>query len=137
MMKPSMLDVYRIPVFLLILLLHVLGLGGCAETPTRHLVSDVAMIRVGDTSREEVVQLMGEPDAKRMLTEDTEEWVYYEEDRSVLQSAPFVGGVFGSNGYSMVLVTFAGKIVKTCHYRGYDEGEFGWQDDYSWQEIKK
>lgn len=132
-----MLKSFRFLLLLLPLLLPVLGLGGCSGTPTRHLASDVAMIKAGDTSRDEVLKLMGEPDSKRMLNADTEEWVYYEESRSTLQGTPLVGDAFDSDGYSMVSITFEKDIVKTCHYRGYDEDEFDWQDDYFWQEIKK
>jgi hypothetical protein len=132
-----MLKSLRLLFLLFSLLPFVLGLGGCSGTPTRHLASDVAMIKAGDTSRDEVLKLMGEPDAKRMLTPDTEEWAYYEESRSALQETPFMGDAFDPNGYTMVLITFTGNIVETCNYRGYDEGEFDWQDDYSWQEIKK
>lgn len=120
-----------------VLLLPILGLGGCSSVPTRHLVSDVAMIKAGDTSRQELLDLMGEPDSKRMLDADTEEWIYYQEDRATLQDTPLIGDVFDPDGYSMVMITFSGDVVKTCRYRGHDEDEFDWQGDYSWQEIEK
>jgi len=28
-------------------------------------------------------------------------------------------------------------MVTTCNYRGFDDDEFDWQDDYSWQETEK
>jgi len=95
------------------------------------------MIKTGQTSRQDVVALMGDPDSKRMVSPETEEWVYYEEDRATLQDAPLVGGAFDSNGYNMVVMTFSGNTVRSCRYRGYDEDEFDWQDDYSWQETEK
>ena len=120
-----------------LLLLLVFGLSGCSGTPTRHLVSDVAMIKAGDTNKEEVLRLMGDPDSKRKLNDTTEEWVYYEEDRSVMQDAPLVGGVFDANGYNMVTISFESEIVKTCRYRGHEDDEFDWQDDCTWQETDK
>ncbi len=125
------------PLFYSGIMLLTLFLAGCSGTPTRHLVSDVCMIKVGETDRQEVLDLMGEPDTKRMVTKETEEWVYYEEDPTFMQSVPLVGGAFDSNGYNMVVITLSGDIVASCRYSGYDEDEFDWQDDYSWQETEK
>ena len=125
------------PFFLTTLLFTVLCMAACSGTPTRHLVSDVCMIKAGHTSRQEVVQLMGEPDTKRMLGSDTEEWVYYEEAKGTMQQAPLVGGAFDPDGYNMVVITITGNTVTTCRYSGFEEDEFDWQDDYSWQEIEK
>ncbi len=119
------------------ILLLILFIAGCSGAPTRHLVSDVCMIKSGQTSRQDVLQLMGEPNSKRMLSSDTEEWVYYEEARAMVQDTPLVGGAFDPDGYSMVVVTFLGNTVATCRYSGFEDDEFEWQDDYSWQEIEK
>ncbi len=132
-----MLNSFRPVLLLFVLLFFIQGLSGCSTTPVRHLVSDVAMISAGSTSRAEVLKLMGDPDSKRMLNTDTEEWIYYEEKAAILDGTPLLKGVFDPNGYDMVSITFSGDIVKTCHYRGNDDDEFDWQDDYSWQEIKK
>jgi len=120
-----------------VLLLLVCSLSGCSGAPTRHLVSDVAMIKAGDTNKKEVLRLMGDPDSKRKLSDTIEEWVYYEEDRAMMQDTPLVGDVFDAYGYTMVMISFEGEIVKTCHYRGHEDDEFDWQDDYHWQEIEK
>lgn len=131
-----MLNLFRPLSFITILLLALLQVG-CSGTPTRHLVSDVCMITSGQTTRQEVLKLMGEPDSKRMVTPKIEEWVYYEEDRALLQDTPLVGGAFNANGYNMVVITFSENRVVTCRYSGYEEDEFDWQDDYSWQETEK
>jgi hypothetical protein len=130
-----MLNNFRI--FYISMLFLGLFLSGCSGTPTRHLVSDVCMIQDGKTSREEVLKLMGDPDSKRMVSAQIEEWVYYDESPTTLQSTPFVGGLFDPNGYNMVVITLSGDIVKHCRYSGYDDDEFDWRDDYSWQEIEK
>ncbi|HID69130.1 MAG TPA: hypothetical protein EYP35_01405 [Desulfobacterales bacterium] len=132
-----MLKAFR-PFYLLITLLFLMLLaGGCSKTPVRHLVSDACMVSVGHTTRKEVLKLMGDPDAKRMINPTTEEWVYYEEARSSLQDAPLVGDMFDPDGYQMLVMTLSGDIVKTCRYSGFEADEFKWKDDYSWQEIKK
>ena len=131
-----MLNTFR-PLVVLSALFLALLMAGCSGTPTRHLVSDVCMIKTGETSREDVLKLMGEPDSKRMVTPEIEEWVYYEESRATLQNTPLVGGMFDPDGYNMVVITFSGDTVATCRYHGYEDDEFDWQDDYSWQEIEK
>jgi len=131
-----MLNSFR-PLFFANLLFLALFIAGCSGTPTRHLVSDVAMIIVGQTTRDEVLELMGDPDSKRMVSPGVEEWIYYEESRTALQNAPYVGGVFDPDGYDMVAITLAGDTVKLCRYSGYDDDEFDWLDDYSWQETEK
>lgn len=131
-----MLNIFR-PLFFFTILFLALSMAGCSNTPTRHLVSDVCMIKTNQTSRQEVLKLMGDPDSKRMLSPDTEEWVYYEEARAMMQDAPLVGGAFDPAGYNMVVITFSGNTVATCRYSGFEDDEFEWQDDYSWQEIEK
>ncbi len=132
-----MLTAFR-PLFLLITLLFLTLLtGGCSHAPVRHLASDACMVRSGHTTRKEVLKLMGDPDTKRMINQSTEEWVYYEEERSTLQNAPLVGDMFDSNGYQMLVLTLSGDIVTTCRYSGFETDEFKWKDDYSWEEIKK
>lgn len=126
------------PLFLyLTLFCATLFISGCSNTPVRHLVSDACMVSVGHTTRQEVLKLMGDPDAKRMINSATEEWVYYEEERSALQDTPLVGDMFDPEGYQMLLLTLSGDVVKTCRYSGFEADEFKWKDDYSWQEIKK
>ncbi len=131
-----MLNTLR-PFVVLSVFFLALSMAGCAATPTRHLVSDVSMIKTGETTREEVLKLMGDPDSKRMVTPETEEWVYYEESLATLQKTPLVGGMFDPDGYNRVVITLFGDRVATCHYSGYEDDEFDWQDDYSWQEIEK
>ena len=131
-----MLNTFR-PLFVLSVALLALSMAGCSGTPTRHLASDVSMIKVGQTSRQDVLQLMGDPDSKRMVSDDTEEWVYYEEARATMQDTPLVGGAFDPDGYSMVVITLSGNTVTTCRYSGFEDDEFDWQDDYSWQETEE
>ncbi len=131
-----MLNTFR-PLFVLSVALLALFLAGCSTTPTRHLVSDVCMIKAGQTSRQDVLALMGDPDSKRMISADTEEWVYYEEARATMQDAPLVGGAFDPDGYNMVVITLSGNTVATCRYSGFEDDEFDWQDDYSWQETEE
>jgi len=84
---------------LLTTVLLCLAMSGCYNQPVRHLGSDVGLIKAGETTRQEVLSLLGDPDSTRMVSATTEEWTYQEEDKSLLQQTPVVGGgVFRQRG---------------------------------------
>ena len=115
--------------------LLLLVMSGCYSHPVRHLTSDIGLIKAGETSRREAISLLGEPDSTRMVSATTEEWIYYEEDKSLLQKTPGVGGMFSAKGYKTVILTLEGDIVTASRYGAYNKNELDWQDDYTWQEI--
>lgn len=129
-----MMPVSKILYLSLLMGLVLLG-SGCSGTPRRNLVSDVCMLKTGQSSRQDVLAIMGVPDTKRRVKAGLEEWVYYEEDRAVLQDTPMLGQLFLANGYNKVIVTLQGDTVEAASYSGYQKDEFDWQDDYSWQET--
>jgi hypothetical protein len=112
-----------------------LVMSGCHNHPVRHLASDVGLIKTGETTRQEALSLLGDPDSTRMISATTEEWIYHEEDKSLLQQTPVVGGAFSSKGYKTVVLTLNGDIVTASRYGDYKKGEFNWRDDYKWQKI--
>jgi len=113
----------------------LLVIPGCYNHPVRHLTSDIGLVKVGETSRHEVISLLGEPDSTRMVSTTIEEWTYYEEDKSLWQKTPGVGGMFSPKGYKTVVLILEGDIVKAARYGAYDKKELDWQDDYTWQEF--
>ena len=120
---------------LLITVLLCLAMAGCYNHPVRHLGSDVGLIKAGETTRQEVLSLLGDPDSTRMVSATTEEWMYQEEDKSLLQQAPVVGGAFSAKGVKTVVLTLNGDIVTAARYGDYSKGEFDWKDDCKWQKI--
>ncbi|MBW6520626.1 MAG: hypothetical protein K0A99_06390 [Desulfoarculaceae bacterium] len=120
---------------LLTAVLLLMVIPGCYSHPVRHLTSDIGLVKVGVTSRQEVISLLGEPDSTRMVSATTEEWTYYQEDKSLLQKTPGVGSMFSAKGYKTVVLTLEGDIVTATRYGAYDKDELDWQDDYTWQEI--
>lgn len=110
---------------------------GCSTYPVRHLASDAGLIKVGKSNRDEVLTFLGEPDSQRMVAADTEQWVYFEEKKSVMQKTPLVGKAFNPDGYGMILITFKKDLVVDCRYTSYNKDEFGWAGDHSWQEKKE
>jgi hypothetical protein len=123
--------------FCVLLLVTGFFFTGCSTAPVRHLASDAGLIKTGKTTRDEVLTFLGEPDSQRMVEADTEQWVYFEEKKSMMQKTPVVGKVFNPNGYGMVLITFNKDLVVGCKYTSYDKDEFGWAGDYSWQDKKE
>jgi len=122
----------RIPT-LVVLVMFVL-LTGCYNKSIRHLASDASLIKVGSSTRNDVLTYLGEPDGQRLLADGREEWVFLEEKPSDLQRTPVVGGFFSGNGYDKIFIVLQNDIVQSCQFREYNEDEFDWADDYSWQE---
>jgi hypothetical protein len=112
-------------------------LAGCGTYPVRHLASDISLITVGKSNRDEVLSYLGEPDSQQMVAADTEQWVYFEEKKSLMQKTPLVGKAFNPDGYGMILITIKNNLVTGCRYTDYDKDEFGWARDYSWQDKKE
>ncbi len=123
-----------IPVLLLILLAV---LTGCYNKPVRHLASDASLIKVGSSSRNDVLTYLGEPDKQRTHPDGRVEWVYTEEKPSGYQRMPLVGGFFSGDGYDKIYVIFKDDVVQSCQFREFDDDEFDWADDYSWQETEE
>jgi len=120
---------------LLAAVLLFMALPGCYNHSVRHLTSDVGLIKTGETTRQEALALLGEPDSTRMVSATTEEWAYHEEETSLLQKAPLVGGAFSPQGYKTVVLTLKGDIVTAARFVAYDKDEFDWKDDYKWKDI--
>ncbi len=92
-------------------------MGGCADHPVRHLSSDVSMIKVGQSTRNDVQTYLGEPDDKQMVSNGRELWIYQEEQRSTLQNMYLIGGLFSGHGYSSIVITLEGDRVVDSEYR--------------------
>ncbi len=118
-----------------IVLFAVLSLTGCYSKSMRHLASDVALITIGESVRNDVLTYLGEPDKQNKRDGDTEEWIYVEEKITTLQRIPMIGVFFSNNGYQKITVILHNNVVQSCQYREFDKDELEWADDYSWQEI--
>ena len=120
---------------LLTAVLLLMVISGCHNHPVRHLASDVGLIKAGETTRREVISLLGDPNSTRMVSATTEEWTYQEEDKSLLQQAPVVGGAFSAKGYKTIVLTLEGDKVVHARYGAYDKDEFNWKNEFDWQKI--
>ncbi len=123
--------------FTLPLLLFMLLGSGCYDQPVQHLASDAALIKTGKSTKKDVLLLLGEPRAQQLVGNGVEEWVYYEEEMSLMQRTPLVGGLFDPKGYTMIKVVFENDLVTSCDYSGYETGEAEWAGDRNWQKESK
>ncbi|MCF6290479.1 MAG: hypothetical protein L3J03_05745 [Desulfobacterales bacterium] len=100
--------------------------GGCSfhHEPVRHLASDAALIVPGQTSKQEVLAYLGEPDERRQAENGEEVWIYVQVTESFLRKAPYIGKRLGSEEYNVMNISFAGNIVTSCVYRLFNEEEY-------------
>lgn len=107
--------------WILFFVLAVLTLPGCLyRTEVRHLSSDVGLIVQGQSTKQEVLVYLGDPDEKRVLP-GGEEWIYSEVHPSLMRKTPYIGSRLGSEEQETAIVTFEGDVVRTCVYRVADE----------------
>ena len=118
-------------------MLMSLVVAGCYNKPVRHLASDAALIKPGESTREDVLTFLGEPDEQEILGEGIEKWVFREYESSMLKGAPVVGKYFGAPDYGTVTVILKNNIVAKCLYGAYDDEDLDWADDFGWQESPK
>ena len=110
------------------------SLAGCYIKPVRHLASDAALLKVGESTREDVVIFLGEPDDQQVTGDGVEKWLYKDKNMTLLEKTPLVGEHIGSPEYKTVVVTLRNGIVAGCVYSSSDEDDMNWAKDYSWQE---
>lgn len=110
----------------------LLLVSGCYNKSIRHLASDASLIKVGVSTRNDVLTYLGEPDGQRVLGDGREEWVYVEEQPSNLQRAPMVGGFFEGDGYDKVFIVLENNVVQSCQFREFADDEFDWAEESPW-----
>jgi hypothetical protein len=130
--------VFRKNFFLLLLVaVALISISGCYNKPVRHLASDVALLKVGQSTEEDVLIFLGEPDEQQELSAGGEKWVYRDKEMTLLEKAPLVGKRLGSPEYKLVVVTIRNNIVTDVLYSVSHEDDMDWADDYPWQEKKE
>jgi hypothetical protein len=123
--------------FVLLLFLTLVALSGCYNTPVRHLAADVALLKVGESTEEDVLIFLGAPDEQQDVAANVQKWVYNEKKMTFLEKAPLVGKRLGAPEHLQVVVTIKNKIVSEVVYSSSDADDLKWADDFSWQEKKE
>jgi hypothetical protein len=98
--------------------------AGCAKKNVRHLASDVCLVTPEETTKEQVLTYLGQPDEQYEMAEGGETWIYYDVKKTALRDTPYIGDKIGDKKYEMVKVVFGGDIVRTCVYRLLTDEEF-------------
>ncbi len=119
------------------LLLIVFTFSGCYNKPVRHLASDASLLKVGESSREDVLIFLGDPDERQEVAEGVEKWLYRDKEMTLFEKTPLLGKQFGSPDYQRLVVTLVNGIVSKCRYYSNDKDDLNWADDYPWQKKKK
>lgn len=112
-------------VSMLLCLVIVFSLSGCfgRSQPAQHLAADVILLTPGSSNKQEVLSFLGRPDQQGTTAGGDEVWLYYHADKNWLYSIPYVGSKVGSKHYDMVIVTFAGELVKNSLFRRLESKE--------------
>jgi hypothetical protein len=125
-------DAFTLLTFFLVLFL----LGGCYSKPVRHLASDAALIKPGQSTVTDVQKYLGEPDGRREVAPGVIEFVYFEDRTSFLGSMPVLGRLVGSSGYEMIIITLEQDIVRHSEFRTFSKDDHRWMKDYTWAPIR-
>jgi len=114
----------------------LLLIAGCYSKPVRHLASDASLLKAGESSRQDVLRYLGEPDGQRKVAPGVEEYVYSEDLRNLMQRAPVVGSWMDAEGFETLIVTLTGDRVTDLEFRTFRQKDRDWADDFSWQKTQ-
>ena len=123
--------------FLPLLACAVLFLASCAGQPVRNLASDAALIKAGETSAQELVRLIGEPDERQAGGNNQETWIYHEKEKSWLKTKPLISRLFKPRKEESLTVVIHDNVVFTARYGSFAYDEQHWAKDFDWQRDKK
>ena len=116
--------------------LALLLLSGCYSKQVRHLASDAALIKPGQSSVKDVQKYLGEPNGRREISPGVSEYVYYEDRPGFFGNMPVLGPMAGPGGYEMIVVTIEKDMVSNCEFRNFNESDRKWVEDLTWEEVK-
>jgi hypothetical protein len=110
--------------------------AGCSFTPVRHLASDAALIQPGESTLEDVLRYLGQPDGRRTVAPGVEELLYAEERKGGLSSLPLLDRVVDPDSHEMVLVTLERNVVTNCEFRLIRKKDRAWKKKISWDDVR-
>ncbi|MCI5146953.1 MAG: hypothetical protein D3923_15885 [Candidatus Electrothrix sp. AR3] len=111
-------------------------LCGCSFKQVRHLASDAALIKAGQSTRQDVLRYLGEPDGHRTLSPGIEEYVYYQEQKNDLGRLPLVEKLVDPDSYEKVLIILDGDQVTSCEFHLTKDNDNAWKDDFEWDDFR-
>ncbi|MDR0476522.1 MAG: hypothetical protein LBH14_01090 [Desulfobulbaceae bacterium] len=125
---------FLLPLFACVVLL----VTSCATSqPVRNLASDASLIKPGQTSSQEVIHLIGEPDQRQAGGNGQETWIYHEKETSWVKKAPLVGRLFNPHKEESLTLVIRDNVVASSRYGSLAYNKPGWDKDFDWQGDKK
>jgi hypothetical protein len=121
---------------MIVLFSFLLLISGCSYKPVRHLASDASLIKAGKSTREDVLRYLGEPDSRRSIGPDEEEYLYAETRKGALGSMPIFGKLADPASQEMVLVTLKNGVVSNCEFRLLRKDDQAWRKDAEWENVE-
>ncbi|MBM9538390.1 hypothetical protein [Desulfobulbus alkaliphilus] len=110
--------------------------AGCYTKPVRHLASDAALIKPGQSTAADVHKYLGEPDGRREVGPGLVEYVYFEDRPGFLGGMPMVGRLSSSSGYEMIIITLEHDLVRHAEFRTFSKDDHRWMKNYSWEPVQ-
>lgn len=108
-------------------------LSGCYNTPVRHLAADVGLVKIGISTKDDVLVFLGDPDQELEQEDGSLVWLYLERKKTVAERLPLVGREFGSPEETQVAVHFRDDVVSRVEYSVSDPDDLHWQNTSSWE----
>ncbi|WP_417909626.1 hypothetical protein [Candidatus Electronema sp. PJ] len=108
----------------------------CSYKPVRHLASDAALIKAGESTRKDVLRYLGEPDSRRVIAPGVEEYMYAEEQKNQLANLPLMGKLVAPASQEMVIVTLKEDQVASCEFRLMKKDDQDWREEAKWEPVK-
>lgn len=100
-------------------------LPGCSHnSAVRHIASETGLTIPNQTTQKEVLSYMGFPESKKTISENEEQWIYYQANESLMRRTPFFGHKMGQTDYDVAIINFQNQLVTSCQYRSFNEEEF-------------
>lgn len=122
--------------FLLLAFVMSVLVSGCYNKPVRHLASDVSLLKIGQSTQEDVLVYLGDPDDIEDLDNGEQKWIYRDEKADFFEKTPFVGEYIGTPEERRVEITLKNGVVSNRVFTAFDEDDLEWSEDFSWQETE-
>ncbi len=118
------------------MLVALFFIAGCSSKPIRHLASDAALIKAGESTRQDVLRYLGRPDGRRTVSPGVEEFIYHQERKGFFGNTPLIGNFIDPDSYETIMVTLNGDLVSRCDFLIRKEDDRDWADDFTWDEVQ-
>lgn len=123
--------------FLPLVACAVLFLSSCSSHPVRNLASDASLLKPGQTSSQETLRLIGEPNERHADGKGQETWIYREKETSWFKKSPVIGRFLNPRKEESLTVVMHDNVVFSANYGSLAYNKPTWDKDFSWQGEKK